>query len=171
MSRRTPMVVFSNWYHLLEGVKASPLEFYASVDRALERRQVPDSRSSRVEWKEGGLLSAKREYLRIRRKEYVFDICAAPFGDAFFVSWWLGEIPSGILALLGDIPIIGAFFRLFVRPLTYYRIDTAHMFQECVRAAVMEVIDEMMTSNGLQALSEWERKPILKQLMAQRTAA
>ena len=171
MARRAEMIVFSHWYHLLEGVKASPMDFYASVDKAVAQRVVPDSKCSRVDWREGGLLSAKREYLRIRRKEFIFDICGAPFGDAFFVSWWLGEVPSGLLALLGSIPILGAFFRLFIRPITYYRIDTALMFQEGVHAAVMEVIDQLMTSGGLRTLNEWERKPILKQLIAQRAAA
>lgn len=170
MARHAEMIVFSHWYHLLEGVKASPLDFYSAVDKAIAQRVVPDSKSSRIDWKEGGILSAKREYLRIRRKEYIFDICGAPFGDAFFVSWWLGEVPSGLLALLGSIPVLGAFFRWFIRPMTYYRIDTALMFQEAVHAAVIEVLDQITAGNGLRALSEWERKPILKQMMGRAAA-
>ena len=171
MARRAEMIVFSHWYHLLEGVKASPLDFYSSVDRAVAQRLVPDSKCSRVDWREGGLLSAKREYLRIRRKEFIFDICGAPFGNSFFVSWWLGEVPSGLLALLGGIPLLGAFFRLFIRPITYYRIDTATMFQEAIHAAVMEAVDQLTTTGGLRSLSEAERKPILKQLVSHRAAA
>ena len=34
------------------------------------------------------IASAKREYLRMQRGKYAFDICAAPFGNGFFVSWW-----------------------------------------------------------------------------------
>src|SRR5688572_29442528 len=105
---RTGLVV-SHWYHLIEGLGASPLEFYASVEQAIERRQIPDSGRSRIDYREGGLLSAKREYLRVRRKEYTFDICGAPFGTGFFVSWWLVE-PLGCL---------GGLFR---RKQTYYRI-------------------------------------------------
>jgi hypothetical protein len=107
MARASPSIVISHWYHLLEGLQASPREFYAAVERAIQSRQVPDARASRVDWKEGGLLSARRDYLRIRRKKLVFDICGAPFGSNFFVSWWLGELPSGFVALLSSIPLIG----------------------------------------------------------------
>ena len=53
-----------------------------------------------VEWPEGGLLSAKRLYLRVIRKEHVFDICGAPFGNGFFFSWWLGESRQTSVGLL-----------------------------------------------------------------------
>lgn len=128
------------------------MEFYSSVESAVERRQIPDGGRSRVDWREGGLLSAKREYLRVRRNEYTFDICGAPFGTGFFVSWWLTE-PLGCL---------GGIFR---RRTTYYRIDTALMFQEAVHSGVLEVIDGMTSAKGIRALSELERKPILRSLV------
>jgi hypothetical protein len=101
-------------------------------------------KQSRITWKEGGLLSAKREYLRVRRKEFVFDVCAAPFGKGFFFSWWLGEIPSGFLQFISLIPFIGPIVLWIVhhliKPTTYYKLDTAYMFQKAVHATVMEVI-------------------------------
>jgi hypothetical protein len=145
-------LVVSHWFHLIEDLQASPLEFYVLVGGAVERRQIPDCGQSRVEWREGGPLSAKREYLRVKRKEYTFDICGAPFGTGFFVSWWLTE-PLGCL---------GRFFR---HRKTYYRVDTALMFQEAVHAAVLEVIDGMTSAKGIRALSELERKPILRSLV------
>ena len=39
------------------------------------------------------LASANRQYLRMHRGKHAFDICAAPFGNGFFVSWWLTEPP------------------------------------------------------------------------------
>lgn len=147
-------LIISHWNKMFEGLQASPKEFYGAVERAIEKRQVPDVKRSRVDWREGGLLSAKREYLRVQRHEYVFDVCGAPFGNGFFISWWLGE-SQGCLA---TIPGIGA----FLRPATYYRIDTASMFQGAIHAAVLEVIDEMTTAKGLRALTELERKPILR---------
>lgn len=93
-------VVLSHWYKLLENLQASPMEFYGSVEQAVERRQVPDTERTRVDYFEGGAFSAKREYLRVRRGRLVFDICGAPFGTGFFVSWWLGELRSGPLMLL-----------------------------------------------------------------------
>lgn len=85
--------VISHWDQLIENVQASSLEFYNSVEKALEGRAVPEIHWSRVEHKEGGLASANRQYLRTHRGKYAFDICAAPFGTGFFVSWWFTEPP------------------------------------------------------------------------------
>ena len=95
--------VLAHWSKLLEGVAASPLEFYASVEEAVHERQIPNTETSRVEWDETGLFSSKREYLRISRGRHTFDVCAAPFGTGFFVSSWLAkaEQTGGVIALLG----------------------------------------------------------------------
>jgi hypothetical protein len=85
--------VISHWDQLIENFQASSLEFYNSVEKTLEGRAVPEIHWSRVEHKEGGLASAKRQYLRTHRGKYAFDICAAPFGTGFFVSWWFTEPP------------------------------------------------------------------------------
>jgi hypothetical protein len=63
-----------------------------------------------------------------------------------------------------EIPVIGAIYDRFFHPRTYYKMDTALMFQESIRRAVLEVIDEMTKSKGLRALSESERKPIMNDL-------
>lgn len=69
-------------------------EFYQSIEKELKSRQVPGLEMSRIEFSEGGLLSDKREYLRMSRERLVFDICAAPFGTAYFFSCRFAEIPS-----------------------------------------------------------------------------
>lgn len=60
--------------------------------------------------------------------------------------------------------MLGAIVERFVRPQTYYRIDTALMFQESIRRAVLEVVDGLTEAKGLRALTELERKPILREL-------
>lgn len=162
MAKRSASLIISHWYQLIEGLEASPKAFYTSVEEAVGRRQLPKAELHRIDWPEGGLLSPKREYLRVGRGEHTFDVCGAPFGNGFFVSWWLGEIPSGCLNLLVSIPIVGGLFERLVRPATYYRIDTALMFQSAVHAAVMEVVDGLTKAKGLRALSESERKPMIK---------
>jgi hypothetical protein len=101
-------VILSHWCTLIDGLQASPLEFYKCVDEAVERRKVPGLARRRVLWPEGGLLSAKREYLRLTRGKLLFDICAAPFGTGFFVSCRLvnREIPWGLIAAaIASVPI------------------------------------------------------------------
>ncbi len=209
--------ILAHWYTLLGDMQASGLEFYKSVEANVAKRQVPEAKSSRVEFKEGGVLTAKREYLRVTRGKLVFDICAAPYGTGFFISWWMGRpipklnplillgaalgsvvvlallvyrigfflgpliflaaIPTGMwfLAYLADegqvdddwmfaIPILGLIYAKYFAPDTYYKMDTAQMFQESVRAAVLEAVDGLTTAKGHRALTELERKPILRGL-------
>ena len=158
--RASSATVLSHWYYLVDNLQTSSLDFYTAVEQAVARRAVPNAKTSRVDWKEGGVLSAKREYLRVKRKGLLFDICGAPFGRGFFISWWLGE-RSWITALLA-IPLIGPLLGFLARPWTYFKIDTALMFQEAIREAVNEVLDGLTNAQGLRALSEFDRKPILR---------
>jgi hypothetical protein len=157
-----PTTILAHWSILIEALQASPMDFYAQVEAALERRQVPDTKRSRVDWREGGILSAKREYLRVQRREHIVDICGAPFGTGFFFSWWLGE-NRGCLGSMVDVPFLGSLISYFVKPVTYYQIDTSSMFRAAASGAVQEVVDQMTTTKGLRHLTADERKPMLKE--------
>jgi hypothetical protein len=54
-------VVISHWYQLIENFNTSSLSFYEALEAALQRRAVPETKNSRVDFKEGGLMTAKRE--------------------------------------------------------------------------------------------------------------
>ena len=212
--------VISHWSTLMPGLEASPKEFYSNVEAAVKECVVPGLEVSRVDWKEGGILSAGREYLRVTRGRLIFDICAAPFGNGFFFSWWLAtsKSPLGpaalfvtilalILALVVSIraldfwsgiafflfgipvlfalfvkfmnssqkegwddalvamPLVGSWYERVFRPDTYYKIDTATMFQEYVRLSVNKVIDGITSAKGMRALTDLERKPIMRDFM------
>jgi hypothetical protein len=222
----------AHWHQLLENFHTSSLEFYSSLETAIKARSVPELHSARIEHKEGGLASAKREYLRMHRGKHAFDICAAPFGTGFFVSWWLTEPPlpfallytlgflfglmiamdvafgiglaigaalqgyafgllvGGAFAILGvpallwiignamrhqkisgestvlAMPLVGWVYERIFAPTTYYSMDTALMFQDSVHRAVLEVVDCITEGKGVRALTEAERKPILKKFAA-----
>ena len=227
-----PTNVIAHWHQLIENFQASSLEFYAAVERAVEARAVPESTPSRIEHKEAGLASAKRQYLRVQRGKYAFDICASPFGNGFFVSWWYTEPPlkfgflyslvfflgvfftlnvagsiglaigramgglafgvllSAISAFLGvpallwcvgnmirrgeiggesailGMPLVGRAYEVIFAPDTFYSLDTALMFQDAVHNAVLETVDCMTAAKGIRAVSESERKPVLKRFAA-----
>jgi len=216
--------VISHWGHLFENFQTPSLPFYRSVEAAVQTRAVPEAHWSQIQHKEGGLASANREYLRIHRGKQAFDICAAPFGNGFFVSWWLTEPPlkfallytlgflfglviamdvafaigvamqgvlfgsvlGAVLAFLGvpallwflgngmrqgriqgestvlAMPLVGTIYEWIFAPATYYAVDTALMFQDAVNNAVQEVIDCVTAEKGVRALTEAERKPIMK---------
>jgi hypothetical protein len=220
--------VISHWHNLIENFQTSPMWFYQSLEAAVLRRLIPEIQGARVEHKEGGLASASRQYVRFHRGKTAFDVCAAPFGTGFFVSWWFTEPPLkfgilytlaflfalafamnfafgiafaiglamqgyifGILfgvgaafvgiplllwffgnamrqgAIAGEstvlaMPLIGWIYERIFAPPTFHAVDTALMFQEAVHNAVLEVMDCITTSKGVRALTEAERKPILK---------
>lgn len=81
--------ILSHWSTLIDGLTYSSKEFYAQLEGTIRDRNIPKAKTSTVEFSEGGVLSAKRLYFRVQRGEHTFDVCAAPFGRGFFVSWWL----------------------------------------------------------------------------------
>jgi len=108
--------VISHWHHSVETLSTSVLGFYESVEKTLKEKEVPDLRWERTIVSERGILSAKREYLRITYGRLSFDICGAPFGRDFFFSWWLVRRTPGFAALWGCAILIGLpfFFLAFV---------------------------------------------------------
>ncbi len=93
MLRNSHSGVLSHWHTLFENFSTSTQDFYGAVEEAVRERKLPDIEISRVLWSEGGIGSAQREYLRIRRKRIAFDICSAPYGNGHFFSWWLARVP------------------------------------------------------------------------------
>ena len=162
MGKVVPETILSHWNTMVQGMKHSSKSFYDSVEQILGAHNLEHLKVERVNLSEGSILSAKREYLQIRREALVFHICAAPFGNGFFVSWWLGEREKGFSALLARIPVIGFFLRSVLKPLTYYKFDTTGMFQSVTHAAVLETLDAVVNAQGIRALSDLDRKPIMR---------
>jgi hypothetical protein len=96
---RKPQVE-GHWHSLIEGFSTSSLDFYELVKAGMDRRKIPNLKIKSVSWKESGVGSGKRVYLRVSREGLNFDICAAPFGTGFFFSWWLARIPRILLDIL-----------------------------------------------------------------------
>ncbi|MFY9824898.1 MAG: hypothetical protein WAM82_26205 [Thermoanaerobaculia bacterium] len=109
--------VEGHWHSLIEGFSTSSLDFYELVKAGIARREIPDLKISQVEWKQGGLGSGKRVYLRVSREGLNFDVCAAPFGTGYFFSWWLAKISRVFLDLLF------IFLCLFVGYLLYHAMS------------------------------------------------
>jgi hypothetical protein len=161
----TTTEVISHWSTLIENFNTSPQRFYDSVAAAIQRRQIPNAAIDKIYFKETHLLSAKREYLRIRCKnDFYFAVCAAPFGTGFFVSYWLLQPPDGCLSqLFAPLPFLSLLAKAMVKPWTYYRADTLSMFQTATHQAVMEVLDELVKGGSIKALPDADRKPVMRE--------
>jgi hypothetical protein len=125
--------VISHWHQSVEGLSTSALDYYAAVEKALKDKEAPELHTERVIASESGLLSAKREYLRVRYGRLSFDICGAPFGKDFFFSWWLTKRTPGFAALWGCAMIIGL-------PLVILGFITALGFFKGVFFAVLALV-------------------------------
>jgi len=157
--------VISHWNTLIDNFQTSPQQFYGALSQAIEKRQIPNAKLGTKFWHESHLLSAQREYLTISSgPDFYFAVCAAPYGTGFFISWWLLQPPDGcLIEILRLIPFFGALAEALAKPWTYYRIDTATMFQTVTHSAVLEVIDSITSTQGLKGLPDGERKPVMRE--------
>ena len=122
--------VIEHWYSLIAAESFSAQEIYAHIEKEITAQKVPGLTISHIDLAEGGLLSDKREYLRMKRERLIFDVCAAPVGVNYFFSYryyvepvvvQLWEILAVLTALgllfVGSVKYIGPFlgpFLLFV---------------------------------------------------------
>jgi hypothetical protein len=196
----------SHWHFSVEDFNTSTLDFFAAIETTLLGKLAP-VRPDRIDYHESGVLSAKREYLRVSYGRYSFDIGAAPFGKDFFFSWWLvRRLPDtslmtgclGLVALpialvifvkaagffmgiflffiaLGGflvwamkaasagmelvedailaLPVAGALYNRFLRPMTYYSEDSRKMFEETVHRVVLAHVGGLLSLAKLPHLS------------------
>ncbi len=148
--------MLSHWGHLFPYFNMSSDKFYSQVTEIIKSHQMPDTKIERVKHKEGGMFSASREYLRVKYFDLVFDICAAPFGKDFFISWWLYETESAMRSLL-KFTKAGDYLNERAAKRSFFEADEESMFRACVHQCVLEAIDAVMEEKGAR-LSELERQ-------------
>lgn len=161
--RRNLADIFASERLILEDFQVTPQQFYDLVEHAIGNRVIPGSTISKVAWREGGLFSARREYLLARRKERLVIIGATPFGTSFIISWWFGDYPL-VFTLLLEIPLLGFLLERFIKPTTFYRVDTASAFQRVIHTAIIEVVNEVTEVHGIHAPAQHEHVPLMHEL-------
>ena len=162
--------VISHWYTPVPNFSTSTQDFYAAVEKELTAQQVPGLKIKKVEFAEGGLFSAKRQYLRMTRDDLVFDVCAAPFGVNYFFSCRFASVPpTGLMALIKMI------LSLILEKLnlklvdTYHKEDTRLMYLTVVEGVVKKLVEEETAAKGITLLQEYSYAPILGDLYKSRT--
>ncbi len=154
----------SHWNTLINNFEYSTEEFYLKFKKELLSHGISGITASNVSLHEGNIFSSKRRYIRVKWKEYQYDICASPFGDGFFVSWWLLNKMSWMQVIISIIPFVGPWIVRKLFTITYYRIDTASMLMSYAQASVLKVIEEITDKKGVRAMTDDERKPILNDI-------
>lgn len=156
--------VHSHWDILIDDFSFSTKEFYKLLRQEVHKKKIPKISFESVALREGNMFSSRRLYQRINWKNHHFDICAAPYGNGFFISWWMVYKLSVIEWIIMIIPYIGPWLHRKFFTLTYYKIDTALMFMKYVHLCVLEVFDELTITEGVRLLDDEERKPILNDI-------
>jgi hypothetical protein len=105
---------------------------------------------------QGGLFSKNRLYFEVSRKDYIFHVCAAPFGKDYFFSWYLRVKLSAWQEFVAKIPYIGQALVKGMQMETYYQRDTANMFKSSIHGCITSTIDEILQPKGVR-LTETER--------------
>lgn len=154
--------VHSHWNTLIDNFKFSTKDFYELLRIELQSHGIKGMNITYARLKEGNALSSKRLYLRLEWKGFQYDICAAPFGKGFFISWWMLYKNSFWQILFSKIPFIGGWLVKKLYPETYYKIDTASMFMTYAQSSVVKVIEDITKEKGIRKLTDDQKKPIME---------
>ncbi|HZV69852.1 MAG TPA: hypothetical protein VFG10_09915 [Saprospiraceae bacterium] len=154
-----------NWSHLFPDMQNDPNSFYELVEKILEEKQIPNFYSRKITLSEEGLVSHNRLYLEVSRGDYIFHICAAPWGTGFFFSWWVRQKMSDIDHLLILVPFVGSRLIKMRQQKSYYKLDTDSMFRKSVHQCVLTAIDSLTSTKGARGLSEFERRADVRSMI------
>jgi hypothetical protein len=141
------------WCHFYDNISLSTVEFYEQIKEGLRLRKVAVS-IAEESFLESHIFSAKRVYLRITQAEYIFYVCAAPFGTGTFVSWWLCIKDE---SFLNRIPFLSKLAGKDRANKTFYQMDTEAMYKSAIHTTVIDVANKLTENKGVR-LSELERR-------------
>lgn len=148
--------VLSHWSHFFQSFNLSSDLFYGELEKTFQSHEMPNAVIGRTKHKEGGMLSAAREYLRIKHGDIVFDVCASPFGKDFFISWWLYESAGTMRTMLKNTKV-GDFMNARASQRTFYQVDEEDMFRSCVHDCILETITRVTEGKGITQLTDAQK--------------
>lgn len=148
--------VLSHWSHFFQSFAMSSSLFYEELEKTLKLHEMPNAVISKTTHKEGGIISAAREYLRIKHGDIVFDVCASPFGKDFFISWWLYETAGPMRTMLKNTKV-GDFMNERASKRTFYQFDEEDMFRSCVHDCILETIAKVSEGKGITELTDAQK--------------
>lgn len=149
--------VLSHWSHFFQSFALSSESFYTELANVLKEHNMPNSKIERTKHKEAGLFSSEREYLRVKHFNLVFDVCAAPFGKDFFISWWLYETEGKVRNMLKSTKI-GNFLDQQAARRTFFQADMEDMFSSCVHECILETVIKVTEGKGVRLLTDKEKE-------------
>ena len=148
--------VLNHWTHTFQDFSLSSTEFYNELNYVIAAQKMPNTKTGLVTHKEGGTFSASREYMRIQHRDLVFDICAAPFGTNFFISWWLYETQGVMRSLFGKTSV-GNLLQARAAKRTFFQMDLEQMFKDCVHESVLSSVAKVTEGKGVRLMTDTDK--------------
>jgi len=150
MYSKMPQIEVTDYRWYFPDFQISSKEYYKLVESLHRNLSVPNITYEQINFPEKGIFSSDRQYLRIQKSIYVFDICAAPYGNGSFISWWYGERYDWPIRLLLSIPIIGWFTRRTLKLKTYYQRDEQQVFRIAIEGVISEAKEQICAPHGVR---------------------
>lgn len=141
--------LLGNWEHTVLGLQYSVQDFYRALEIVIRNMQIPNIKIEYVTYPESGVFSPRRIYQRIIRKDIYFDICAAPLGINFFVSYRLFQKQGFLGNLFVKVPVIGDMVK-GARTKTLYEEDIVKNLQKIVQECVLKTLNEITNPKGIR---------------------
>ncbi|GAB3910068.1 hypothetical protein [Mucilaginibacter boryungensis] len=139
-------IALNHTYRHFADLQLSTKEFYDRLEQTIKSYQYPDINFYRRDISTYGFFSVKREYLLIERNQYLFYVCAAPYGRSFFISWWFQYERSSFLDWVYQSPLMSALFE--DKATTMFSKDTQLMFQNAINSIITEVTATVQATHG-----------------------
>jgi hypothetical protein len=143
------------WSSYFENLTFDSEDFYMQIITWLKEKKIPMISFARESFLESHIGSAKREYLRITRNEYVYYIGAMQLGTGMIVSEWQCEKKVGWVSV---IPFVSKMAGKDRTDKSFYQTDVDSGYGAAVHQSLTEVLDGITTKNGVRGLSESEKK-------------
>jgi hypothetical protein len=159
-------IVNAHWHQTFDGIQLSAEEFYKTVSDAIALRELPGvsvkSTSHPNASLYSGIFKPNQKCLHIKMNTQLFILCAAPYGTAYYVSWWQGEPVSFLKDFFTRLPFIGRAIAALTSYRSFHDIEVTEVFLDIVQKCILDTLDDMLEEKGTKPISGTSRQiPIL----------
>jgi len=160
---KTPKDHHSNWSTMIGDFDFPVDEFYKLIKEDLKTQNIPGLTFEHKNISDGFGALNKREYLRIKWRDYHYDLGVMPFGNNnLYISWWLIYANSFDKILIAKIPFIGGWLVNKLYRITYYKVGSASAFMTLAQSSVQNVIKQITEGKGVTL--DIDTKPVMNDI-------
>ena len=126
-------------------IQFSVREFYKIIEELIDEKYIPGVKMFYIFESQGGLFSAKRQYLRVVHKQICIQIAAIPYGNGIMVTCRRGALANINQKLFDSSSATYKFFDDLFFKETFYKADrdrmAVSMINDCIKEAIQIGID------------------------------